>query len=102
MYDIEQLNDLLIPELIDIAEELEIPNPKKLNKQDLVSSILDKQSNMATEKNPDSDKPKRKRIPKPEPAKPAELFKRRPEVVVAEREALRKEEEAAEDEAEEE
>jgi transcription termination factor Rho len=64
MYDITQLNELLVPELHDIAEELKIPNSKKMNKQELVSTILEKQSNMATEKNSGAEKPKRKRIVK--------------------------------------
>lgn len=64
MYDITQLNELLVPELHDIADELKIPNSKKMNKQELVSTILEKQSNMATEKNPGAEKPKRKRIVK--------------------------------------
>ncbi len=63
MYDILQLNDLLVPELLDIAEQLNIPNSKKLNKQDLVYTILDKQAVMnADTKNNDGEKPKRKRI----------------------------------------
>ncbi len=61
MYDILQLNDLLVPELLDIAEQLNIPNAKKLNKQDLVYQILDKQAIMNTSKTNDSEKPKRKR-----------------------------------------
>ena len=44
MYDILQLNDMLVPELLDIAEQLKIPNAKKLNKQDLIYKILDKQA----------------------------------------------------------
>jgi transcription termination factor Rho len=61
MYDILQLNDLLVPELIDIADQLQITNSKKLNKQDLVYKILDKQAIMnSAEKN--EEKPKRKRI----------------------------------------
>ncbi|MGC4035593.1 MAG: transcription termination factor Rho [Chitinophagaceae bacterium] len=65
MYDILQLNDMLVPELLDIAEQLKIPNAKKLDKQDLVYKILDKQAVTASEKKPSSpgeDKPKRKRI----------------------------------------
>src|SRR6218665_93122 len=65
MYDINQLNDLLVPELHDIADELKIPNTQKMNKQELVSTILQKQTNMATEKNTEGEKPKRKRIVKP-------------------------------------
>jgi len=64
MYDISQLNDLLVPELLDIAEQFDIPNAKKLVKQDLIDKILENQSNMSTEKKKD-DKPKRKRIIKP-------------------------------------
>jgi transcription termination factor Rho len=44
MYDILQLNDMLLPELHDVAEQLSIPNYKKLNKQDLVYKILDSQA----------------------------------------------------------
>ena len=64
MYDISQLNDLLVPELLDVAEQLHISNAKKLNKQDLIEKILDKQTHMSTAKN-DEEKPKRKRIIKP-------------------------------------
>ena len=53
MYDISQLNDLLVPELLDIADELHISNAKKLNKQDLIVKILDKQTHMSTAKNDD-------------------------------------------------
>ncbi|MBL7763220.1 MAG: Rho termination factor N-terminal domain-containing protein [Chitinophagaceae bacterium] len=64
MYDILQLNDMLVPELLDIAEQLKIQNAKKLDKQELVYKILDKQAVMASEKKnaPADDKPKRKRI----------------------------------------
>jgi transcription termination factor Rho len=63
MYDILQLNDMLVPELHDIAEQLAIPNYKKLEKQELVYKILDKQAvaGVAAEEGKD-EKPKRKRI----------------------------------------
>jgi transcription termination factor Rho len=66
MYDILQLNDMLVPELLDIAEQLKIPNAKKLDKQDLVYKILDKQAVIASavKTNPNDDKGKRKRIVK--------------------------------------
>lgn len=64
MYDILQLNDLLVPELLDIAEQLQVPNAKKLNKQDLIYKILDKQSIMNASAKNDDEKPKRKRIVK--------------------------------------
>jgi transcription termination factor Rho len=64
MYDILQLNDMLVPELLDIAEQLKIQNAKKLDKQELVYKILDRQAVAASEKKstPADDKPKRKRI----------------------------------------
>jgi transcription termination factor Rho len=62
MYDISQLNDLLVPELLDIAEQFDISNAKKLNKQDLVNKILENQSIMSTDKKNEGEKPKRKRI----------------------------------------
>ena len=64
MYDILQLNDMLVPELVDIAEQLKIPNSKKLEKQDIIYKILDKQAVLAssTKAAPGDDKGKRKRI----------------------------------------
>ncbi|HVT85718.1 MAG TPA: transcription termination factor Rho [Chitinophagaceae bacterium] len=63
MYDILQLNDMLVPELLDIAEQLKIPNTKKLDKQELVYKILDRQAVIASEKkNGGDEKSKRKRI----------------------------------------
>jgi transcription termination factor Rho len=65
MYDILQLNDMLVPELLDIAEQLKISGAKKLDKQELVYKILDKQAVAASEGKGESedDKPKqRKRI----------------------------------------
>ncbi len=44
MYDILQLNDMLVPELHDIAEKLQLADHKKLSKQDLIYKILDKQA----------------------------------------------------------
>jgi len=44
MYDILQLNDMLVPELLDIAERLKIPQAKRLSKQDLIYKILDSQA----------------------------------------------------------
>ncbi len=65
MYDISQLNDMLVPELQDIAEHLSIPNFKKIDKQNLIDKILNNQSNMNTEgKSGDEEKPKRKRTVK--------------------------------------
>ena len=74
MYDISQLNDLLVPELLDIADDLKISNHKKMNKEDLITNILDKQTVMSTEKPiQDGEKPKRKRILKTETPDIAEV-----------------------------
>jgi transcription termination factor Rho len=64
MYDILQLNDMLVPELLDIAEQLKITGAKKLEKQELVYKILDKQAITAKDVKSDGDDspPKRKRI----------------------------------------
>ena len=61
MYDILQLNDMFVPELLDIAEQLKIPNAKKLAKQDLVYKILDSQA-IAGSKGAVANDGKRKRI----------------------------------------
>ena len=97
MYDISQLNDLLVPELHDIADQLNISNSKKMNKQELVSTILDKQTIMTTDdKNSEAEKPKRKRIVKsdaPEP-QPQQLFKKdaapKPKKAESEKKPLKK------------
>jgi len=67
MYDILQLNDLLVPELLDVAEVLRIENAEKLGKQELIYKILDKQAVMGTEEKAAAeggDKTRRKRIVK--------------------------------------
>ena len=57
MYDILQLNDMLLPELQDIAEQLAIPGTKKLDKQGLIYKILDGQAVQASST---KDEPKKK------------------------------------------
>ena len=66
MYDISQLNDMLVPELLDIAEGLQIEGAKKLGKQDLIFKIIDKQAVAGGDapKGDDGEKPRRKRIVK--------------------------------------
>ncbi len=69
MYDILQLNDMLVPELQDIAIQQNISNHKKLDKQELISKILNKQTVMNNVENNtiEGDKPRRKRLAKPLP-----------------------------------
>lgn len=67
MYDILQLNDMLVPELLDIAEQQNITDTKNLQKQELIYKILDKQASMTPndKKETTTERPKRKRIVKP-------------------------------------
>ncbi|HRN72593.1 MAG TPA: transcription termination factor Rho [Ginsengibacter sp.] len=67
MYNIHQLNDMLVPELLDIAEQQNIPEVQHLKKQDLIEKIINNQSTMENEKKETSEgaRPKRKRIVKP-------------------------------------
>lgn len=43
-YDILQLNDMLVPELKDLAKKLGVKGLNKLNKQELIYKILDEQA----------------------------------------------------------
>jgi len=63
---------MLVPELLDIADQLKIQNAKKLDKQELVYKILDKQALLSSEKGDSTDKPKRKRIIKTSTANSSE------------------------------
>ena len=86
MYDILQLNDMLVPELLDIAEQLSIANAKKFDKQELIYKILDKQAieNSAATKGTD-EKGKRKRVVKTTTSNSTEeaLVESEPEKTVA-------------------
>lgn len=66
-YDIIQLNDMLVPELEDVAKELNIKGIKSLDKQKLIYKILDQQalnSNEKEEASAPAEKKKRTRKPK--------------------------------------
>src|SRR5690606_15148104 len=43
-YDINQLSDMLVPELADVAERLKISNIHSMDKQTLIYKILDHQA----------------------------------------------------------
>ena len=61
MFDILQLNDMLVPELQDIAQKLKVTNYKRLEKQELIYKILDKQAVQAQpSEEKKENKPKRK------------------------------------------
>ncbi len=61
MYDILQLNDMLMPELLDMAEQLKIKGTKGLEKQDLIYKILDTQAVASSEKE-DTKKKRTKKV----------------------------------------
>jgi len=74
MYDILQLNDMLVPELRDLAEQLNLKGYKRLNKQELIYKILDQQAvsgdqPMAPE---GKSEEKKERSPQPKAKKPQE------------------------------
>ncbi len=71
MYDILELSNKLLPELRDIAKELNIKRTESLKKQDLIYKILDQQAIEATE-NRQASKPENPPQPasfSPEPQK---------------------------------
>jgi len=85
MYNLSQLNDMLVLELTDIADQFNISNSKDLSRTDLITAIMEKQAGSQEVKNDAdrTDKPKRKRIVK-EPVKkgttpnPSTLFTEEP------------------------
>lgn len=68
MYDILQLNDMLVPELKDIAAKLKLPNYKKLSKQDLIYKILDEQALMNKHTVKDDELESNRNLPKTMPS----------------------------------
>jgi transcription termination factor Rho len=93
MYDIIELNGKSLPELQEIAKELNVPRYEKLIKQDLIYQILDQQALIPQKDdmrpfNADQVKSKRGRKKKPGPdadepkpiaeVKPTEEFQKKP------------------------
>jgi len=96
MYDILQLNDLLLPELLDVAEQLKINGAKKLDKQALIYKILDAQATSNTPETADESrkKPARGRKPvtlkTPHITEEAEVMQEAPAAPVAEKQGPKK------------
>ena len=61
MYDILQLNDMLVPELRELAEQLELKSYKRLNKQELIYKILDAQA-LGANGSEEASAPKAKKV----------------------------------------
>ena len=53
MLDILQLNDMLVPELKELAEKMKLSGFKRLNKQELIHKILDHQAVVGSANAPD-------------------------------------------------
>jgi transcription termination factor Rho len=60
MYDIAELNNKLLPELKEIAKELNIPKSDGLKKQELIYKILDFQAQNPTKEHLEKEKDKEK------------------------------------------
>ena len=66
MFDILQLNDMLVPELRELAEQLGLKGYKRLNKQELIHRILDHQAVVGASGDTEAPKePKEKKTAKP-------------------------------------
>ena len=80
MYDILQLNDLLVPELKEIAEQLGLKSYKKLTRKELIYKILDEQalsSQEPTENKKSDSKGSKKEAPESKEEKPKKARKPR-------------------------
>lgn len=67
MYEMQQLNDMLVPELIDLANQLNIPGIEGLEKEQIVEKIFETQKSSSQVKKSNPDKPARGRKPKVQP-----------------------------------
>jgi transcription termination factor Rho len=64
-YDILQLNDMLLPELVDLANHMKIANARTLDKQTLIYKILDNQALNTGTENAEGGEEKKRRSRKP-------------------------------------
>lgn len=83
MFDIDELKEMKLLELQEIAQKIDVPKFRQLKKLDLVYQILDVQAanpKQVVEKTASSNKPKRRRISKdesaPEMASPATVIQK--------------------------
>lgn len=63
MYDILELNNMLVTDLRQVAKDLKIKRVESLKKQDLIYKILDQQAISAAEKKKDIKKDQKENIP---------------------------------------
>lgn len=62
MYDILQLNEMIMPDLQEIASKLKLKKTSKLEKHELVLAIIEEQARQGGLNAEADDKPKRKRL----------------------------------------
>ncbi len=94
MYDILQLNEMLVPELKEVAEQLELKSYKRLSKQDLIYKILDHQA-VAGGNGGKTEKKAEAKAEKPAPEKKRQSRARKPKEEKPEVKAESKPEEVA-------
>ena len=99
-YDILQLNEMLVPELKDLADELGLKDYKKLNKKDLIYKILDEQA-VKTEADTNSSSKSKQMAKKNESEEESGKSKKRPRKKISAAEAERREKFVPEEEDEE-
>jgi len=98
IYDILQLNDMLVPELRELAEKLELKSYKRLNKQELIYKILDAQALSSNGEEEDAPKAKAKKVAKRKVA--AETEVESPTEEVEDEEEVEEEEDVEKEEVE--
>lgn len=64
MYSVQQLNEMILPELQEVAEKLIIGNFATLDKEALIEKIIEAQSSRSSEEIATPEKPKRTRVRK--------------------------------------
>lgn len=74
MYDILQLNEMILPELKEIADNLKLKGTQKLEKQDLIHKILDAQA-LSADASAVDDKPISEKARSPRTRKPIKSSK---------------------------
>ena len=86
MYDILQLNDMLVPELRDIAQRMGVNGFRRLAKQDLIYKILDTQATSGIKDTEGDDNEKEEvAVAKEQPKKPLKLHSRKKGASLSER-----------------
>jgi transcription termination factor Rho len=85
MYDIQQLNEKLVPELVAIANQMKIEGVEELPKSEIVNKIMESQESLQVEpEKPSAPKSTRGRKPKVQPSIDHGIEKKEDEVIIKE------------------